>query len=160
MTGDARDELDETVRIALSNRSGAVLGSAAVGVGTIIDEEVPPELALSDPDAVFPNTIRESGAENATTVTAHVVRGHTSGEAITVTVSAASAYAEGTDIYAGFSLSAARTLTIAAGRWASAGVVTITATDDAIDSPDNRVRVSGAVARWPAGTGGWRRRRT
>ena len=148
VTGDALDEPDETIRIALSNPSGAVLGSAATGVGTITDDDSTPTLVLmlSDPLAGRPNTIRESGAGNATTVTARILRGHRSGEAITVTVSAASAYAGRDDIYIGFSLSAARTLTIAAGQVASAGVVTITATDDAIKSATNRVRVSGTVA--------------
>ena len=147
VTGDALDEPDETIRIALSNPSGAVLGSAAAtGVGTITDDDPTPtlSLSLSDPDAGRPDTIRESGAGNATTVTASL-SGGTSGEAITVTVSAASTYAA-LAADGGFGLSAARTLTIAAGQAASAGAVTITATDDAIDSADKTATVSGAVA--------------
>ena len=146
VTGDALDEPDETVRIALSNPSGAVLGSAATGVGTITDDDPTPTLtlALSDPDAGRPDTIRESGAGNATTVTASL-GGGTSGEAITVTVSATSTYAA-LAADGGFGLSAARTLTIGAGQSASAGVVTIVATDDAIDSADKTATVSGAVA--------------
>ena len=146
VTGDARDEPDETVRIALSNPSGAVVGSAATGVGTITDDDPTPTLtlALSDPDAGRPDTIRESGAGNATTVTASL-GGGTSGEAITVTVSAASTYAA-LAADGGFALSAGRTLTIAAGQAASAGAVTIAATDDIIDSADKTATVSGAVA--------------
>ena len=146
VTGDALDEPDETIRIALSNPSGAVVGSAATGVGTITDDDPTPTLtlALSDPDAGRPDTIRESGAGNATTVTASL-GGGTSGEAITVTVSAASTYAA-LAADGGFTLSAARTLTIAAGAAASAGVVTIAATDDTIDSRDKTATVSGAVA--------------
>ncbi len=146
VTGDARDEPDETIRIALSNPSGAVLGSAATGVGTITDDDPTPTLALSlsDPDAGRPDTIRESGAGNATTVTASL-GGGISGEAITVTVSAASTYAA-LAADGGFTLSAARTLTIAAGAAASAGAVTIAATDDTIDSRDKTATVSGAVA--------------
>ena len=146
VTGDALDEPDETIRIALSNPSGAVVGSAATGVGTIADDDPTPTLtlALSDPDAGRPDTIRESGAGNATTVTASLAGG-TSGETLTVTVSAASTYAA-LAADGGFALSAARTLTIAAGQAASAGAVTIAATDDAIDSADKTARVSGAVA--------------
>ena len=146
VTGDALDEPDETIRIALSNPSGAVVGSAATGVGTITDDDPTPTLtlALSDPDAGRPDTIRESGAGNATTVTASLAGG-TSGEALTVTVSAASTYAA-LAADGGFALSAARTLTIAAGQAASAGTVTITATDDIIDSADKTARVSGAVS--------------
>ena len=146
VTGDALDEPDETIRIALSNPSGAVVGSAATGVGTIADDDPTPTLtlALSDPDAGRPDTIRESGAGNATTVTASL-SGGTSGEALTVTVSAASTYAA-LAADGGFTLSAARTLTIAAGQAASAGAVTIAATDDAIDSADKTATVSGAVA--------------
>ena len=146
VTGDALDEPDETIRIALSNPSGAVVGSASTGVGTITDDDPTPTLtlALSDPDAGRPDTIRESGAGNATTVTASLAGG-TSGEALTVTVSAASTYAA-LAADGGFTLSAARTLTIAAGQAASAGTVTIAATDDIIDSADKTARVSGAVA--------------
>ena len=146
VTGDALDEPNETIRIALSNPDGAVLGSASVGTGTITDDDPTPTLALalSDPDPVRPDTIAESGTGNATTVTA-TLTGGTSGEAITVTVGVASVYAalapDG-----GYSVSAARTLIIAAGATASTGTVTITATDDAIDSRDKSATVSGTVA--------------
>ena len=146
VTGDALDEPNETIRIALSNPDGAALGSASVGTGTITDDDPTPtlSLALSDPDPGRPDTIAESGAGNATTVTA-TLAGGTSGEAITVTVAAASVYAalapDG-----GYSVSAARTLIIAAGATASTGTVTITATDDAIDSTDKSATVSGTVA--------------
>ena len=146
VTGDAMDEPNETIRIAISNPDGAVLGSASVGTGTITDDDPTPTLALalSDPDPMRPDTIAESGTGNATTVTA-TLTGGTSGEAITVTVAATSVYAalapDG-----GYSVSAARTLIIAAGATASTGTVTITATDDAIDSRDKSATVSGTVA--------------
>ncbi len=141
--GDALDEPDETVRIALSNPSGAVLGSASTGVGTITDDDPTPTLALalSDPLAGTPDTIAESGAGNATTVTASL-SGGISGEAITVTVAATGATAVAGD----FSLSSADTLTIAAGATTSSGAVTVTAEDDATDEPDETATVGGTVA--------------
>ena len=140
VTGDALDEPNETVRVALSNPTGAVLGSAAVGVGTITDDDPTPTLALSlsEPDAGTPDTIAESGAGNATTVTASL-SGGISGEAITVTVSATGATAAAGD----FSLSSDKTLTIAAGATTSSGTVTVTSVDDATDEPDETATVGG-----------------
>ena len=135
--GDALDEPDETVRIALSNPSGAVLGSASTGVGTITDDDPTPTLAL----ALSASTIDESGAGNATTVTASL-SGGISGEAITVTVTATGATAAAGD----FTLSSADTLTIAAGATASTGTVTVTAAGDATDEPDETATVGGTVA--------------
>ena len=143
VTGDALDEPNETVRIALSNPSGAALGSAATGVGTITDDDPTPTLALalSDPDPGNSDTINESGTGNATTVTASL-SGGTSGEAITVTVTATGATAAAGD----FSLSSDRTLTIAAGATTSSGTVTVTAVDDATDEPAETTTVGGTVA--------------
>ena len=143
VTGDALDEPNETVRIALSNPSGAILGSAATGVGTITDDDPTPTLALalSDPDPGNPDTINESGTGNATTVTASL-SGGTSGEAITVTVTATGATAAAGD----FSLSSDKTLTIAAGATTSSGTVTVTAVDDATDEPAETATVGGTLA--------------
>ena len=135
--GDALDEPDETVRVALSNPSGAVLGSASTGVGTITDDDPTPTLAL----ALSASTIDESGAGNATTVTASL-SGGTSGEAITVTVTATGATAAAGD----FSLSSDNTLTIAAGATTSSGAVTVTAEHDTTDEPDETATVGGTVA--------------
>ena len=146
VAGDALDEPDETIRIALSNPTVATLGSASTGTGTITDDDPTPtlSLALSEPDGGRSGAIAESGAGNATTVTARL-SGGTSGEAITVTVAATPVYAA-LAAGGGFTLSAARTLTIAAGATASAGTVTVTAVDDAIDSTDKSATVSGALA--------------
>ena len=146
VAGDALDEPNETIRIALSNPTVATLGSASTGTGTITDDDPTPtlSLALSEPDGGRSGAIAESGAGNATTVTARL-SGGTSGEAITVTVAATPVYAA-LAAGGGFTLSAARTLTIAAGATASAGTVTITAVDDAIDSTDKSATVSGTLA--------------
>ena len=85
-------------------------------------------LALSEPDSSKPNTIAESGSGNASTVTATLNRA--SSEAVTLTVAARA----GTNAQSGdFTLSSAKTLTIAAGQTASTGVVTVTANDNAKD---------------------------
>ena len=66
-----------------------------------------------------------------------------SSAAVTLTVSAVA----GTNAGAGdFTLSSARTLTIAAGQTASTGVVTVTRTDDTVDAPDKSVTVSATVS--------------
>ena len=66
-----------------------------------------------------------------------------SSEAVTLTVAASA----GTNAGAGdFTLSNAKTLTIAAGQTASTGVVTVTANDDTVDSPDKSVTVSATVS--------------
>ena len=88
-----------------------------------------------------PSTIDESGAANASTVTATL--SHASSAAVTFTVSAS----PGTDTVAGdFTLSAATTLTIAAGSTASTGTVTITAVDNSVDAPNKSVTVSATAA--------------
>ena len=88
---------------------------------TLNDDEATPvvTLALSEPDPLKPDTIAESGAGNASTVTATLDRA--SSEAVTLTVAATA----GTNAGAGdFTLSSQATLTIAAGETASTGVVT------------------------------------
>ena len=46
VTGDATDELDETVRLTLSGPTNATLGSASTGVGTITDDDDPPTVSI------------------------------------------------------------------------------------------------------------------
>ena len=114
--------------------SGTVTGGNGVanpdGVTlTIRDDEGPPLATL----ALSPASISESGG--VTTVTATLNRA--SSAATTVMVSASGS---------GFTLSSARTLTIAAGGTTSAGTVTVTAADDTTDSPDKSVTVSGSAS--------------
>ena len=87
-----------------------------------------------------PSTIGESGTGNVATVTATLDK--EASTATTVTVSAAA----GTNAEAGdFTLSANKTLTIAAGDTTSTGAVTITAVDNADAELDKSVTVSGSV---------------
>ena len=123
-------------RVALSgsasNRRG--VGAVSEGTLTIEDDEAAPTLSL----ALMPASISEAGG--VATVTA-ALSGRSS-EAVTVTISAAAGAnaAEGD-----FTLGPAATLTVAAGATVSAGTVTITAVDNAVDSADKRVTISGAA---------------
>ena len=137
----------------VGNRSATVTGTAANAQATaesetmavtgaaltLTDDEATPEATL----VLSPATIDEFDGTNvgASTVTATLNRA--SSEAVTLTVAAtAVAPASASD----FSLSSAKTLTIAAGSTASTGAVTVTAVDDTTDAPDKEVTVSAAVS--------------
>ena len=129
-------------------RSGTVMAMAqnSQGIGAVTgvalmltDDEPTPMVALN----LTPASIVENGG--TTTVTARL--SGVSSEAVTLTVSATA----GMNAQAGdFTLSSARTLTLAAGATASTGTVTITATDDARDGPNKTVTVS-ATGTWTSG---------
>ncbi len=101
--------------------------------GTTTDDE-PPEVTL----ALAPSSISEDGG--VATVTA--VKEHPSVAETVVTVTAAPVAPA---VAGDFTLSAAATLTIAAGATTSAGLVTVTATDNAVDALDKTVTVSGTA---------------
>ena len=96
---------------------------------TIADDEDTPTVSLF----LSPATISENGGVATVTATLD----HASSAATTITVSAASG---------GFTLSANKTLTIAAGETTSTGIVTITANDNNKDEPDKSVTVSGTAS--------------
>ena len=129
-----------TVSASASNIQG--IGSVAGVTLTLTDDEPTPTvaLALSEPDATAPDTIDESGTDNATTVTA-TLSGKSS-VAVTLTVAATGATAAAGD----FTLSSARTLTIAAGATSSTGTVTVAAVDDTTDEADETVTVAATVS--------------
>ena len=137
--GDATDEPDETLVVALNRATNARISipSPDTGTGTITDDDDAPAVTL----ILSRTTIDESGTHTSATVTAELDAA--SGAATTVTVSAA----PGTNAAAGdFELSSNKTLTIAAGATESTGTVTITAVDNAVDGPDKTVTVSGTVS--------------
>ena len=122
------------------NREVTVSGSAENTAGvdgpddvtlTITDDEAKPVVTL----ALTPATISESGASNASTVTATLSA--TSSEDTTITVSI-----DPTDTS---TLSSNVTLTIAKGTTSSTGEVTITATDDSAYTGNREVTVSGSA---------------
>ena len=121
--------------------ASVVVSGAASGGGvtnpdnqtlTITDDEGTPTVTL----VLDPTTINESGDDNASTVTA-TLSGESSA-AVTVEVSVPN--------NAPVTLSANKTLTIAAGSKASTGVVTITAVDNDVDAPNKTVTVSATAS--------------
>ena len=137
--GDATDEPDETLVVALNRATNARISkpSPDTGTGTITDDDDAPAVTL----ILSRTTIDESGTHTSATVTAELDAA--SGAATTVTVSAA----PGTNAAAGdFELSSNKTLTIAAGATESTGTVTVAAVDNAVEGPDKTVTVSGTVS--------------
>ena len=130
---DALHEGNESFTVTLVRGlqapAGLALDSATV---TIADDERTPRATLM----LSAGTLGERGAVAAVTAALD----GPSGAATTVAVNAA-AVAPATA--ADFTLSAERTLTIAAGATASTGTVTITAVDNEADAPDKRVTVAG-----------------
>ena len=136
VNGDTVDEPNETVVLRLSSPSNAALSGGAEtldGTGTINDDDATPTATL----VLTPATIDESGNKNESTVTATL--SGASSEAVTLTIAAA---AVSPAVTGDFTLSASKTLTIAAGSKASAGAVTITAVDNSVDAPNKSVTVS------------------
>ena len=137
--GDTVDEPGETVTVTLGQPTHATLSTAegaTTADGTITDDDATPTLAL----ALDPASIDESGAGNESTVTATL--SGASSQAVTLTVAAAPVSPAVAD---DFTLAGA-TLTIAAGRTASTGTVTVTAVDNDVDAPDKTVTVSATAA--------------
>ena len=135
---DVIDDGTVTWRVRLDPSSGDAdydaLDNVDVSVSTA-DDDGPPGVVLS----LNPASVSENGG--TATVTARL--SHPSDAATTVTVAAVPGTGAGA---ADFTLSTKKALTIAAGAWASTGVVTVTANDDTVDSPDKSVTVTATVA--------------
>ncbi len=126
------------------NKSVTVSAAAVGGNGvaapsnvtlTLADDEALPTVAL----ALSSSSISETGGVSSVTAT---LSGKSSA-AVTVTVGAAAGTGA---VAADFDLSAAKTLTIAAGGTTSSGAVTVTANGDDVHSGDKSVTVSGVAA--------------
>ncbi len=125
------DAPNATVSVSGAASGGGVSDPSAVTL-TITDDEGTPTATL----VLAPSTIDESGATNESTVTARL--SVASSEQVTVEVSAPG----GSPV----TLSANKTLTIAAGATTSTGTVTLTAVDNDVDAPNATVSVSGAAS--------------
>ena len=130
---NAVDSPDKMVRVSGTvSLSGA---DAPVDVTLIItDEESPPVVTLM----LTPQMISENGGVSSVTATVSPA----SSEAFTVSVSASAV----SPAVAGDFMLTGTTLSFAANATKSTGGVTITAVDNAVDSPDKMVRVSGTVS--------------
>ena len=131
-TEDTLAEGAETFTVTLASPTNATLGTPKTATGTITDDEATPTVTLS----LSPATIDESGDDNESTVTATL--SVASSDQVTVGVSVPN----GSPV----TLSANKTLTIAAGATTSTGTVTLTAVDNDVDAPNVAVTVSGAAS--------------
>ena len=133
--GNDVDSPNKQVTVSATVAGGNDVAAPSNVTLTLTDDETLPTLTL----ALSSSSISETGGK--TTVTA-TLSGKSS-EAVTVTVAAS----PGTGaVAADFDLSTAKTLTIAAGSTDSAGVVTVTANANMVDSPDKSVTISATVA--------------
>ena len=149
--GGGDDERGDLVTVAANgnvvdspNKSVTVSGTAVGGNGVAAPPNV--TLTLEDDDAtatatlvLTPSSILENGEVSTVTATLS----HPTTEATTLTVAAA---AGANAVAADFTLSTAAKLTIAAGATTSAGLVTVTANDDALASGMKSVTVSATAA--------------
>ena len=128
----------------VGNRAVTVTGSAqnSQGVGTVTGAA----LTLTDDEGTPTATLvlsSSSISENGGVATVTATLSGASTEAVTLTIAAAA----GTNAASGdFSLSSAKTLTIAAGETTSSGTVTVMAVDNTVDAPDKQVTVSAVVS--------------
>ena len=136
--GDALDEPNETIIVTLGTPTNATVSTTAgagTGTGTITDDDGTPAVTLELSSA----SITENGG--ASTVAATL--GGASSQAVTLTVAAAAVSPAATG---DFTVSANKTLTIAAGATESTGTVTITAVDNDVDAANKTVTVSATAS--------------
>ena len=128
---NAVDAPDKSVTV-WATVGGAVVPPVALA---LTDDEALPTAAL----VLTPSSVTENGGISTVTATLS----HPSSEAVTLTVAAS----PGAGAVPGdFALSTANTLTIAPGATTSAGLVTVTAVDNAVSAADKTVAVSATVA--------------
>ena len=132
LINDTVDEPDETVTVAGKLAELMVTDT----MFTIEDNDATPTVTL----VLTPASINESGATNASTVTA-TMNGESS-EAVTLTVSSTPVDPA---VAGDLTLSDNKTLTIPANTQASNGVVTISAVDNDVDAANKTVTVAATV---------------
>ncbi len=130
------DDAGKWLRASASYTDGHGSGKSAAAQASNAVSDPRPKVTLE----LGSSTIQESGAGNATEVTARLDKAAGSETVVTVSASAVAPAEDGA-----FSLSANKVLTIAANATASTGTVTITAVDNDVDAADAAVTVSGSV---------------
>ena len=134
---NAVDAPDKMVMLSATASNSHGITDPAVVIVTIRDEDATPTVRL----VLTPDSISESGAGNASTVTASL--SHVSAANTRLTLAAA----PGTNTLAGdYMFSSNLTLNIAAGSTVSTGTVTLTAVDNAVDAPDKMVMLSATAS--------------
>ena len=128
------DAPDKSLTVSASAANTNGVNAIADVTLTIEDDEETPTATL----ILTPDTIGEDGGSS--TVTAEL--SHVSSAETTLTVALR---AVSPALAADFSLSAATTLTIAAGATTSTGTVTIAAVNNSVDAPDREVTVSASA---------------
>ena len=132
--GNAVASGNKQVTVSATSAGGNGVANPSDAALTLADDDTPQTaLVLSS------NSISENGG--VATVTATLDR--QSSVAVTVTVAAAPVSPA---VAGDFALSTAATLTFAANATTSAGLVTVTAVNNAVDAPDRRVTVSGTAS--------------
>ena len=126
-TDDKLAEGDETLTVDGASSSRKVTATEV----TITDDEGTPTATL----VLTPASISENAASSTVTATLS----EASSQTVTLTVDAAPVSPA---VAGDFTLSASKTLTIAAGETSSSGIVTITSVNNAINNPDKTVTVS------------------
>ena len=133
LINDTVDELDEETVTVTGKLAGVTVKGTTF---TIEDNDPPPTVTL----VLTPASINESGATNASTVSASM--DGKSSEVVTLTVSATPVSPA---VAGDLTLSDNKTLAIPANTQASTGVVTITAVDNDVDAADKTVTVAATV---------------
>ena len=143
---DRIDESDETFTVTLDNvgpSGAATLPGDPTATGTIIDDDASPTVTLSLSDA--------SIGEDAGVATVRASLSHGSSVVTTVTVSVSP---DATAVAGDYSISANKSLSIAAEATSSTGAVTITGVDNDVDAADKTVQVQGAASQHVLGVTG------
>ena len=129
--------------VASGNKQVTVSATSAGGNGVANPSDA--SLTLADDDTPQTALVLSSSsiAENGGVATVTATLDRQSSVAVTVTVAAAPVSPA---VAGDFTLSTAATLTFAANATTSAGLVTVTAVNNAVDAPDRRVTVSGTAS--------------
>ncbi len=152
VTGDAVEEPDKTVRLTLSGPTNATLGTAATGVGTIVDDDGTSLIVLdADPTTANvadpgPLALKELSTDSANSKSYSVRLATPPTQTATVTITSGDTGAVTVNDTDGDNTNGVQnTLTFTAQNWSAARTVTLTAAEDD-DGADESVAVTHAAS--------------